>query len=314
MTPLMFAIRSGDLATTNALLDLGANLSATAADGTTSLVLAILNAHWELAAALIERGADPNGQDPRGRPLHVLAFARRADNRGLSIVLPRRPTGRIDSIDLAKLLVARGANVNDRIDWKNPSYAPSHLAISQVQPTSFVGATPLYIAAKNCDVEMVRFLAANGAEANVATSQNITPLLVAAGVGYLSGEAPGGPEEAFETVKVLFSLGNDVNAVADFGGGADARGGAWKGAGALHGAVIRGAEALAAWLIERGVPLDRRTATGKTALDLARGSTLGINYKVWPEIARLIEAAMRAQGLPVPEHSYNQNADNLGVN
>ena len=42
-------------------------------DGTTALTMALINAHWELAATLLDRGADPNGDDPRGRPLQVLA-------------------------------------------------------------------------------------------------------------------------------------------------------------------------------------------------------------------------------------------------
>jgi uncharacterized protein len=44
--------------------DCGAPLNETDADGTTALQVAILNAHWDVAAALLERGADPNGRGP----------------------------------------------------------------------------------------------------------------------------------------------------------------------------------------------------------------------------------------------------------
>ena len=47
-----------------------------------------------------------------------------------------------------------------------------------------------------------------------------------------------------------------------------------------------------------------KAAGGRTALDLARGSTLGINYSVQPELAEIIEKGMRARGLPIPEHTY----------
>ena len=314
MTPLMFAIRSGDIDTTMTLLDLGADPRATASDGTTTLVLAILNAHWELAAKLLDHGADPNGSDPRGRPLHVLALARRANNRGLSPVIPRRPTGNIDSIDLAKALLARGANVNDRIDWKDLYYTPTHLAISPTRVTTFVGGTPLYLAAKNCDLELMKLLVANGADPNIGTVQQITPLLAAAGVGHVIGESAGTAEEAFETVKLLWSLGSDLDGAADFGTGPGApTGTGWSGAGVLHGAVIRDAVELSTWLIAQGVPLDRKTGTGKTPLDLARGTTLGINFNVFPDIAEIIEDAMRAEGLPVPEHKYTGTAGQLGI-
>src|SRR5262249_11837194 len=181
LTRLMFDIRAGDREGTTTLLDLGANLNATAPDGTTSLVLAIINAHWELAAKLLERGADPNGSDPRGRPLHVVTFMRRADNRGLSPWLPRRPTGNITTIDLAKDLLARGAKINDRLGANNHQ---TDMALAHATETSFTGATPLYLASWNCDVEFVRFLLANGADPSIPTTPKIvTPLLAAAGVG-----------------------------------------------------------------------------------------------------------------------------------
>jgi uncharacterized protein len=305
LTPLMFAVRRGDIAGTLALIDLGADLRATASDGTTMLVLAIINGHWELAERLLERGADANGDDPRGRPLHVLTWMRRADNRGLSAWLPRRPTGIRTTLDLAKALLARGAQINDRINYKNSSYIPSHIALTFITPTSFNGATPLYLASRNCDVEFVRFLAANGADPSLPTSQGITPLLAAAGIGYVIGENPGTPEEALETVKLLQELGNDVAAIADFGGDTSGfRAGGWNGASALHGAVIRGGRELLEYLIAQGVPLDHKKRSGEMAVDLARGSELGVNYQVKGELAEILEKAMRAKGMPIPEHRY----------
>ena len=128
MTPLMFAIRAGDIDVTREMLEQGADLNATPPDGTTTLVLAIINAHWELAAFLLDQGADPNGNDPlHGPPLHALTWMRRAENRGLSAWLPRRPTGNIDTIELAEALLADGARINDQLDW-NPGQTPQHPA------------------------------------------------------------------------------------------------------------------------------------------------------------------------------------------
>jgi ankyrin repeat protein len=306
LTPLMFAIRVGDIDGTLALLDRGANLKATAPDGTTTLCLAILNAHWELAARLVDRGADPNGIDPRGRPLHVLAFERRAQNRALSGILPRRPTGKIDSIDLARALLVKGADINARIEWKSLSYVPTQMAIPVVSLTTYVGATPLVIASKFADVEMVRFLLEKGADAKIATIQNMTPLLAAAGIGHMPGESPEIAQEALEVSKMLVAAGDDLNAAIEMKGTAGQMiTNGYNGAGVLHGAVMRastpGGAALVQYFIDRGVDLERKTAQGMTALDMARGTTLGVNFHIQPEAAAVIEKAYRAKGMAVPE-------------
>ena len=303
ITPLMFGIRSGGIDVTRELLDLGADLNARAPDETTMLVLALINAHWELANFLLDRGADPNGADPHGHAIHVLTFMRRATNRGLSPWLPRRPSGTITSLELAKALLAHGAEVNDR--YSN-SGRPRHMAFGGGR-TSFTGATSLYIASKNGDVEFMKFLIANGADPLIVTGQNVTPLLAAAGVGYTAGESPGTPEEAFEAVKLLHDLGSDVQATVDFGGTGGGGGGysreTWDGATALHGAVIRESKELLEWLIEQGLPLDHKDKGGHTPLDLARGSGLSITWHVYPEMADVLRTAMIAQGLPIPERS-----------
>ena len=53
-----------------------AQTSTSGGDGTTALVLAIVNAHYELAAQLLERGADPNVETPGGTALHHVARTR----------------------------------------------------------------------------------------------------------------------------------------------------------------------------------------------------------------------------------------------
>lgn len=312
MTPLMFAIRAGSVEATMRLLDLGANLKATAPDGTTSIGLAIINAHWDLAAKLLDRGADANENDPRGRPLHLVAFMRRADNRGLSSFLPRRQSESSESIGLAKALLAHGARINERINYKNASFNPDHMAISYFASTNYQGATALYLSAKSCDLEFIKFLVDNGADPKIPTLQGVTPLLTAAGIGYAIGESSGTPEESFATVKYLAEHGNDVKAVAELGGGGGGfggMGGGWAGAGALHGAIIRGATELVKWLIDQGVPLDRPSKSGEIPLDLARGSSLGVTYHVQPELAEMIEKEMTKRGMKFTEHKYDQSPE-----
>jgi ankyrin repeat protein len=315
MTPLMFGIRSGDVATARELLDQGADLKAVGSDGTTSLALAILNANWEMAAFLVNRGADANGDDPvHGRPLQVLAFVRRAENRGLAAVLPRRPSGNISAIELGNVLIAHGARVNDRIDWKSASHTPPHLSMPFFFTISYVGATPFFIAAKNCDLEFMKFLIANGADPQIPTVQRITPLLAAAGVGHSVGESPETEQDALDAVAFLRNLGSDLNAVSDFGAPQPAAGGApgqgqgqgnrranpLDGAGALHGAVAREAPELVKWLIAQGAPLDQKNKAGQTALDTLYVIGLSTTRITRDAMAETLRAAMVAKGLPVP--------------
>ena len=229
---------------------------------------------------------------------------RRAENRGLSAWLPRQPSGRLDSIQLAEALLKRGAEIDDRMDLENPAQVPPHMALGRYG-VGVAGATPFFIAARNCDVEFMKFLVANGADPSLATKEQVTPLLAAAGVGYTIGESPGTHDEALEAVRFLHEIGGDVMTVMDSGAvGGDSprrRRFQWDGASALHGAVIRGAEGLVRWLIDQGVPLDHQMASGETALDLAEGSGLGITYHVQPELAAVIREAMVAQGLAVPD-------------
>jgi len=51
---------------TRVLADAGATLNLTDPDGSTALVLAIINGHYDTAAVLLEKGADPNIGDSAG--------------------------------------------------------------------------------------------------------------------------------------------------------------------------------------------------------------------------------------------------------
>ena len=59
-TPLVFAVRAGSTASVKALLDAGASVNEAAPDGSSVLVVAIVNARYDLAAFLLDRGANPN--------------------------------------------------------------------------------------------------------------------------------------------------------------------------------------------------------------------------------------------------------------
>lgn len=292
ISPFSFAIRSGSLDTVRAFLDAGVNVNEPASDGTRPLVLAILNAHFELAALLLERGADAKVEDPHGQPLLVLAFMRRAENRALSTVLPRQlPQTGVDAFALAKLLVARGADVNARYRNAGP---PRHIALGMYR-IPFAGATPFYVASLVADVPFMRFLLTLGADPKTATDAGITPLLAASGIGYWQGETPGGNEDAFEAVKLTFELGNDPAAVVPPTGKMDPT---WLGANAMHGAANRGSSELVRWLADKGVPLDVKSVKGLSPYHIAAGLDNG-QFQAWPETATVILNVARDRGVAI---------------
>jgi ankyrin repeat protein len=140
------------------------------------LALATLNAHYELAALLLEKGADPNVPDARGSILHVLAWMRRPGLASSRDQNPPTQTGTLDSMELVKLLLAKGANPNTRIAWPDIPFDrddgealdPPDITVGRNYLT-YVGATPFYVAARNGDVALMRVLAANGADPLIGT-------------------------------------------------------------------------------------------------------------------------------------------------
>jgi hypothetical protein len=196
--------------------------------------MAVVIAYFDLAAMLVDRGANPNAPDPRGSALHTLAWLRKPGSDGAAGVgntghAPPPPTGRTTALELAKKLLDHGANPNVRIDWKEIKFGkeggttrnPPNIQLGR-HLLSYVGATPFYVAAKNGDAPYMKLLADRGADPKMTTKAGITPLMVAAGLDYWEGEAPGpftGVSEAerLEAVKLAVALGNDVNARADFG-------------------------------------------------------------------------------------------------
>jgi ankyrin repeat protein len=326
LTALLFAVRGAHVDTVKALIGAGANVNDTTTDTTSALALAIINANFEVAGLLLERGANPNAPDPRGSALHALTWIR---NPGYAAAPPRIPSGELDSLDLARALLQRGANPNVRISWREVRFdrdlgtvkAPPDISIGR-DYLSYVGATPFYIAAKGADVPLMKLLLEHGADPLLPTVQKVTPLMAAAGLGFWDGESPG-PESgvpesrALEAVKIALAAGNDVNAVTDFGPqviegdpmvllhrhplnlgkfGETALGDMrWGGSTALHGAAIRGADTIVRFLVDSGARVDAKTNLGWTPLIIAQGVFVANTEKAWPStIALLKELEQRA--------------------
>ena len=341
-TPLLFAVRQGSVAAVRSLLKAKADVNDVAkaaaissnstakpvADATSALAMAVINAHYDIAGVLLENGADPNVPDARGSILHALAWMRKPGAAGGD---PAPPSSGLDSLGLAESLLKHGANPNVRIAWQEIPFdrddgevkSPPNIRVGR-DYISLVGATPFYLAAKNGDVELMRLLAKYGADPLLPTVQNVTPLMAAAGLGTWAGETPGPlngtPEvERLEAVKLAVALGNDINAVADFGDFpivgdpitlftsypdnleklpkealGDMR---WSGSTALHGAATTNQQSIVRYLVENGAKLDARNKLGWTPLMVAEGGQFGATVKEFPDAAALIRKLMTERGM-----------------
>jgi ankyrin repeat protein len=188
-TPLMHAARQGSLAAAKALLAApGLDLNVVDPDGTTALVVAIINAHYDVAAAILGKGADPNVPDSTG----TTALYALVDMHTLAPMQGRPAPKLVDALDaeaLAKLLVARGANPNARL--QRPTLGRYH---GSGDASLGEGTTPFLRAAKAVDLSMMRTLLALGADPAITKKDRTNAaMLVAAGQVFNLGPPPGRP-------------------------------------------------------------------------------------------------------------------------
>lgn len=282
-TALLFAVRAGRIEAARALLAAGARVNDTLSDGTSGLVIAVISAQFDMAAFLLDHGANPNAVAQGWTALHQMAWTRRP-NRGVNTVGPV-PRGEIDSLGVVKKLLAHGADVNARMTKEIPTIYSGRNLLNRI------GATPFLLAAHRLDMELMRLLAANGADTRLTNEDGTTPLMVAAGVGlYFPGESPGSPDEVTEAVKLCLELDcGDVTAV-------DA-----KGDTALHGAAYWDSPGAVELLVAAGAKLDLPSKRGWTPLRIADGVAYTGSIHSSPTTAALLRRLLKERGLPVPD-------------
>ena len=257
-TPLMFAAQRGAVSAARVLIDRGADVDLQDPDGTTALVLAIINAHYDVAALLLERGSNPNIADTSG----MAALYAAVDMSTLPFMHNRpapKPTGSLDALGLIDMLFEHKADPNARLTGV---VLQRHHNVGD--RTLGDGSTPLMRAAKTTDIPVMRRLLQGGADASLLQKDGTNALMIAATRGEAGGygRLRGGTEQgAIEAITLLLEACVDVNAVNK------------DGQSALHGVATRADDprALVRFLVDRGANLRLKNTKGLTPLDVARG-------------------------------------------
>jgi len=294
LTPLIFATKQGDLETVKVLLKAGANVNETSEYGWTALLDATQNRFYQLGAYLLEHGADPNIANEGGwTPLYIAT-----DNRNIEggDYPTRKPD--MDHLEFIKRLLTAGAKTNLRMRSSTETRT-----VFTHQWLNEEGATPFLRAAQSGDLVLMKLLLEHGADPDIATEHNVTPLMVASGIGWVEGVTyEWSAQETYETVKFLLDQGANVNAQDTLDGRT-----------ALMGAAHKGRNDVIRLLVDRGADMALHDIGSRDsihalaglswqAIDYADGLVrVGVQSAIaHPESSALLRKLMTQRGLPVP--------------
>ena len=294
LTPLIYAARANDIESVKVLLAAGADINQTTAYGWSPLLVATQNRYYKLGAYLLERGADPNlGHKGGWVPLYLATDNRNIENGDYPV-----RKGDMDHLEFIKLLLDKGANVNARVKDSTETRT-----VFTNQWLDENGATAFLRASQSGDVELMKLLLSRGADPKINTVLNVSPLHVAAGIGWVEGITyEWSPQATLDAVKMLLDLGLDVNLQAD------------TGRTAMHGAAHKGRSDVVQVLFDRGGRVDVRdygntdNRGGKLAVhtwqpvDYADGLVrVGVQSAIGhPETGLLLRKLMTQAGFEAP--------------
>jgi ankyrin repeat protein len=247
-TALLYAARSGDVASAKLLVAAGANVDDRDAWGVSAVTLAAHSGFAELVEFLLESGADPNADGPGFTGLHEAIMRR--DER------------------IVSALLAYGADPNTPLRTWTPLRRSSE--DFNFDP-ELVGATPFWLAARFSEADVMRLLVRYGADplfvhhADYVVSgrttepgavyetrkESITALMAAAGMGggraWVKLDRAENAALTLQAVKLAVELGVDVNAANT------------DGSTALDAATARKNDQVVAFLVEKGAKAGEKT-------------------------------------------------------
>ena len=283
-TALMWAARNGREDVAKRLIQAGADVNLINGDGASAMTIAIVNDRFDLAAILLDSGANANdGSLYHAVEMHDATtdwYAR--DGSQLRANHPNKLT----ALDLVRLLLDRGADPNKPVIGQLHSMA--------ICCDNYANATPFYRAAVASDVDAMKLMLAKGANlewipsevkgeaaapmnngggrgANANVGKPAVMATMTGGQGVPLSAGPGfnreGPppfreasnRSPIDALKLLIQAGADPNAKS-----AD-------GLTLVHQAAQAGNLEMIRLLAQSGAKLDDPNKDGLTALDVAEG-------------------------------------------
>jgi ankyrin repeat protein len=270
MTALQFAARDGQANAVRSLVEAGADINVpTASDRMSTLTIAVMNGHYDIAKYLLDHGADPIPVSAAGiSALYMLVDAQWAAK--VWYPPPTMEQEKTSYLDLMAAMLDRGADPNVRLGAK--------LWLRQFHGdwVDSTGATPFWRAAQADDIAGMRMLVSRGADPYIPTQHGCSPLEVAMGYGLEPQISTFVPDSRLPAAKYLIEeLHADVNAKDDLGYTP------------LHGAALNGDNRLIEYLVAQGADVKARAnqyfgrgdgaaesvkpGTGDTVADMANG-------------------------------------------
>ena len=265
-----YAAAFGDMGTLKSLINMGVYIDEKNDNHMTPLLLASAAGHEDIAALLLQHGAETWIGDTHNRtPLHYASYCGHeavvkelinkikkvsnedeygytpvdyaiSENHDPVVGLLASKKASLHSDQENQQLVLLGSISDD--EYNTVSFLLDHKARADKE---IYGTTPLVVAAGKSDLEMVELLVKSGAKIDKADNNKLTPLLSAC----LTGRP--------EVVKYLLDKGAKVNVKSK------------SGLSAIEAAVLRNDPEMIDLLISRGVDIETEDASGKTPFWLA---------------------------------------------
>jgi ankyrin repeat protein len=322
LTALHHAVRQGNTAAALALADGGADLNAvTAGDSTTPLLMAAINGHYDLAMALVKRGADVKRASTAGlTPLYAALNTFWSPKSRY----PQPQSVQVQAtshLELMQAMIKAGADVNVRLRKNLWFFGFNNCGNANCGLEYLDGTTPFWRAVYAVDLEAMKLLKAAGAVDTIPSyrepANNRARAALAARFGGAGGPPMPGTDFAADSAAKAAPVGVGVypiHAAAGVGYGNGFAGNSHRhapdgwmpamkylvevlghdvnqrdlnGYTALHHAASRGDNEMILYLVSKGADPKAVARNGRTTVDMANGPVQRL--RPFPETIALLE-------------------------